>query len=80
MPRRQTTTDRDIPLFIIPHVIMKRIRTHGENLERVIFRKSGSHYYNISIRTRPVKRELKARTAGAGKPVPVISRERGEKV
>jgi len=59
MPRRQTTTDRDIPLFIVPHVIMQKIRRHGENLERVIVRKSGSHYYNISIRTRPVKRELK---------------------
>jgi len=80
MPRRQTTTDREIPLFIIPHVIMKRIRTHGENLERVIVRKSGSHYYNISIRTRPVKRELKARAAGSRIAVPATRAEGGEKV
>jgi hypothetical protein len=80
MPRRQTTTDRDIPLFIVPHMIMKRIRRHGENLERVIVRKSGSHYYNISIRTRPVKRELMARAAGSKIAVPIISGERSEKV
>ena len=80
MPRRQTTVERDVPLFIIPHMIMKRIRTHGENLERVIVRKSGSHYYNISIRTRPVKRELKQMPAGAGVQVPVCDAQRGEKV
>ncbi|MCX6683030.1 MAG: hypothetical protein NTY71_08640 [Methanoregula sp.] len=80
MPRRQTTTDREIPLYLIPHMIMKRIRTHGEALERVIVRTSGSHYYNISVRTRPVKRELMQRQAGSGGPVPIISGENGEKV
>jgi hypothetical protein len=79
MPRRQTTTNREIPLFIVPHVIMQRIRRHGENLERVIVRKSGSHYYNISIRTRPVKRELKARATDAGAPAPVCDAKRSEK-
>lgn len=80
MPHRQTTTDRKIPLFIVPHMIMKRIRRHGEALERVIVRKSGSHYYNISIRTRPVKRELKVRPAGARIPVLVCGAEGGERV
>ena len=32
MPRRQTKIGRDIPLFIVPHVIMQKIRRHGENL------------------------------------------------
>ena len=80
MPRRQTTVERDVPLFIVPHMIMKRIRRHGENLERVIVRKSSSHYYNISIRTRAVKRELKARAADAGGSLPIISGENGERV
>jgi hypothetical protein len=79
MPRRQTTIGRDIPLFIVPHVIMQKIRTHGENLERVIVRKSGSHYYNISIRTRPVKRELKTSVEGAGAPAPVCEAKKGER-
>ena len=61
MSRRLTTVERDIPLFIVPHMIMKRIRVHGEAMERVIVRKTRRHYYNISIQTRPVKRELKGR-------------------
>jgi hypothetical protein len=79
MPRRQTTVERDVPLFIVPHMIMKRIRKHGENLERVIVRKSGSHYYNISIRTRPVKRELKENPAGAATSARVCGSEEGER-
>ncbi|MCX6691153.1 MAG: hypothetical protein NTW33_03645 [Methanoregula sp.] len=80
MPRRQTTVERDIPLFIVPHMIMTRIRRHGENLERVIVRKPDSHYYNISIRTRPVKRELKERGAGAGTSARVCGADEGERV
>lgn len=80
MPRRQPTTDREIPLFIIPHMIMKRIRMHGDAQERVIVRKSGSHYHNISIRTRAVKRELKQRATGAETSARVCGSEEGEKV
>ena len=79
MPRRQTTIGRDIPLFIVPHIIMQKIRRHGENLERVIVRKSGSHYYNISIRTRPVKRELNQGLAGAGTSARVCGAEERER-
>lgn len=77
MPRQQTTPDKSIPLFVIPHVIMQKIRRHGEALERVIVRKSGSHHYNISIRTRPVKRELRSLPDRSGTNVPVISEEEG---
>ena len=59
MPRRLATVERDIPLFLIPHMLLREVRRHGEELERVIVRKSGSHFYNISVRTRPIKRELK---------------------
>lgn len=79
MPRRQMTVEREVPLFLVPHMIMKRIRQHSEAMERIIVRKTCSHYYNISIRTRPVKRELMAREAGAGTAVPVSSGQNGEK-
>jgi len=59
MPRRLATVERDIPLFLIPHVLLREVRRHGEELERVIVRKTSSHFYNISIRTRPIKRERK---------------------
>lgn len=70
MPRRPATMERDIPLFLIPHIVMRGVRTHGENLERVIVRKSSCHFYNISTRTRPVKRELKGKQPCTGSSVP----------
>ena len=61
MPRAPVKTDRDVPLFLIPHMIMKRVKLHSEDVERIIVRKTGSHYYTISTRTRSIKRELKGK-------------------
>jgi hypothetical protein len=48
---------------------LREVRRHGEELERVIVRKTSSHFYNISIRTRPIKRELKgAKSKGQTEP------------
>jgi hypothetical protein len=60
MPRRAAIVYGDVPLFLIPHVIQKGIRTHGEELERVTVKKTYSHVYNVSIRTQSVRRELRS--------------------
>jgi hypothetical protein len=80
MPRRPATIERDIPLFLIPHVVMRGVRTHGEELERVTVSKTRSHFYNVSIRTRPVKRELKGVPKAAGSRGAVTSGDRGGSV
>jgi hypothetical protein len=59
MPRQPTAIERDIPLFLIPHVVLREVRTHGEELERLNVHKTRRHFYNVSISTRPIKRELK---------------------
>jgi len=80
MSRRPATMERDIPLFLIPHIVMRGVRTYGEDLERVIVRKTGSHFYNISIRTRPIKRELIRRQPRIDSDVPARDGEGGESV
>jgi hypothetical protein len=67
MPRRPAKIERDIPLYLVPHIVFRGVRTHGEELERVIVQKTGRHFYNVSIRTRPIKRELKGGGTG-GRP------------
>jgi hypothetical protein len=62
VPGGSATVERDIPLFLIPHVLLREVPRDGKELERVIIRKTSSHFYNISIRTRPIKRKRK----GAG--------------
>ena len=60
MPRRPTKIERDIPLYLIPDIVKREVSTHGEELEWVYVRTTGSHFYNIRIRTRPVRRELRS--------------------
>lgn len=74
MPRRPTMTEERVPLFLLPHMVMRGIRTHGEELEWVMARRMSHHYYSVSIRTRPVRREFQ-RSRLAKVPVPGEERE-----
>ena len=78
MPRRPATIERDIPLYLVPHIVLLGVRRHGEDLERMIVRKTRNHFYNISTRTRPIKRELRKSGNGAG--VQGDGRDKGEKI
>jgi len=60
MPRRPAKIERDIPLYLIPDIVKRGVVTHGNILERVIVSKTKNHFYNVSIRTRRVKRELRS--------------------
>ena len=66
MPRRPAKIERDIPLYLIPDIVKRGVVTHGQALERVIVSKTKNHFYNVSIRTRRVKRELRSAWARPG--------------
>jgi hypothetical protein len=66
MSRRPTEIIPEIPLYLIPHIIMQRIRICGEELEGVSVKRTARHFYTVSIRTRPVKREFQAERAQRG--------------
>ncbi len=66
MPRRPAKIERDIPLYLIPDIVKRGVVTHGQALERVIVSKTGNHFYNVSIRTRRVKKELRSAWARPG--------------
>jgi hypothetical protein len=74
MPRRPTRIERDIPLYLVPDIVKREVRTRGEELDWVIVRKTGSHFYNIRIRTKPVRRELRSAWARPG----IRERARGD--
>ena len=63
MPRRPAEIIPEIPLYLIPHIIMQRIRICGEELEGVAVKRTQRHFYTVSIRTRPVKREYQSERA-----------------
>ncbi len=67
MPRRPTAV-LDVPLWLIPKVILEWVRKVGEELEWLEIRRKLKSYV-IRIRTRSVKRRFCHRTV----PVPVAA-------
>jgi hypothetical protein len=71
MPRRPAKIERNVPLYLIPGIVKREVSSHGERLKRVIVRQTRGHFYNISIRTKPIKKELRSACArcGTGEPI-----------
>ncbi len=66
MPRRAAVVSPKVPLFLIPAIIKNEVKKAGENLVRIVVKKAGRHYYNVSVRTRSISRELRAKVPRAG--------------
>ncbi len=59
MTRRRSRTEGEIPLHILPQVITRTIREWGDGLYRVSVKRTHWHHFNVTVRTRPIKKELK---------------------
>lgn len=70
MPRRPAEILKEVPLYLIPPMIREEIKKAGEELVRIVVKKSSRHFYNISVHTRSLKRELRAGVMRAGTPGP----------
>ena len=51
----------EIPLFLIPKVIARLIRLKGDAVYRISVVRTHWHHYNVSVRTKRIKQELKPR-------------------
>ncbi|OPX65168.1 MAG: hypothetical protein A4E34_02452 [Methanoregula sp. PtaU1.Bin006] len=71
MPRRPAVLTPKVPLFLIPSIIQKEVKRAGEELVRIVVKKAGRHYYNVSVRTRSICRELRMKVPQAGYSVKV---------
>jgi hypothetical protein len=54
----------EIPLYLLPKVIARFIREKGNAVYRISIARTHWHHYNVSVRTKRIKRELA--------PVPVV--------
>ena len=68
MPRRLAIIVPRISLFLITTIAGREVKKAGEELMRIVVKKAKGHYYNVSIRTRSVNRELRASVPRAGIP------------
>ncbi|OPY36409.1 MAG: hypothetical protein A4E35_01948 [Methanoregula sp. PtaU1.Bin051] len=61
MPRRPTTTEENVRLFLLPHGVMQGVCAHGGEVGWLEAKRVNHHYYTVRVRTRPVKREFQKR-------------------
>jgi hypothetical protein len=71
MTQRQSTTETEIPLCLVPKVIASQIRRHGDKVYRISVERTDWHNYNISVCTRSLPKELIAQ----GSKVPLPARQ-----
>ena len=58
--------------------VQREVRINSKELERVIVRRTRSHFYNVSVRTRPINRELKGKCAATRGEVRAKEKESGD--
>ena len=65
MTARQSATETEIPLYLIPTAIARQINMWGEEVYRISVKRIHWHHYNITVRTKSLNREFKARNERA---------------
>jgi hypothetical protein len=60
MTARRSATETGIPLYLIPHAIARQIHKQGKEVYRISVKRVNLHHYNITVRTKSPKRELRA--------------------
>jgi hypothetical protein len=65
MKRCRPRIESDIPLFLLPQAIAGQIRERGSTVYRISVKRTHWHYYNVTVRTKSVPRELAPRSDAA---------------
>jgi hypothetical protein len=48
----------EIPLYLLPMAIARLIRQKGDAVYRISVKRTHLHHYNVSVRTKRIKKEL----------------------
>jgi hypothetical protein len=62
MVKRRSTTQTEIPLYLVPQAVHRQIRDWGAGVYRISVVRTHWHHYNVTVRTRSPARELMPRT------------------
>jgi hypothetical protein len=63
--RVRSNEETEIPLFLLPLIILKQIRKTGDRIYRISVKRTHWHHYNVSVRTKSLPRELAPAHAAA---------------
>lgn len=58
MTKSKTLEASEVPLHLLPKTIAHQLRTFGDAVYRISVKRTHWHHYNVSVRTKSVRREL----------------------
>jgi hypothetical protein len=61
MTKSKSVTMGGIPLYILPRAIALQINRIGDSVYRISVKRTHWHHYNVTVRTKPVPKELALR-------------------
>jgi hypothetical protein len=76
MTKSLSTQAAEIPLYLLPKVIARLIRLKGDAVYRISIARTHWHHYNVSVRTKRIRRELAPVTVAVIEPVPAGAKQR----
>lgn len=61
MKQKRSRTETEIPLYLLPQAVAKKVREWGNAVYRISVKRTHWHHFNVTVRTKPVPRELKTK-------------------
>lgn len=74
MTKSKALSAVSVPLYLLPKTIAHQLRLFGDAVYRISVKRINHHHYNVIVRTKSVKRELRPAPVAAFEAVPVNSR------
>jgi hypothetical protein len=56
--KRRSRTEGEIPLYLLPQAVGRKVKEWGDAVYRISVKRTHWHHYNVTVRTKPVPREL----------------------
>jgi hypothetical protein len=56
--KRRSRTESGIPLWLLPQALARKVREWGDGLYRISVKRTHWHHFNVTVRTRPIPKEL----------------------
>ncbi len=61
MKKERSRSMTEIPLHLLPQAVARQVRDWGDAVHRISIRRTHWHHFNVTVRTKPVPRELATR-------------------
>jgi len=54
----RSRTVNEIPLWLLPQALVRTVREWGDALYRISVKRTHWHHFNVTVRTKPIPKEL----------------------